>query len=366
MEEKERYEQLEKAVQYAIDSNYVVYNRQPELLNQLKTCTNICIFGFGRFFIEGYPYVKKLLNARYICDNHIDKAIEEGRETYGLTCLHMEQLEVLDDVLIVIMVGKDYLEIKQELDSKKLKNIYLGDLILNMYTPKHDSAWFAREKENILGALKLFEDTVSQENYVEIVCNRIAPHLSKKSFENIKTEGEYFSTGLLQYHDQEIFVDVGAYIGDTIEQFQNQVIKKNFGYKKIYAFELENKLMGQLKATVQSLNLENVEIFNKGISEEDDELNSMVCLDTMFNDREFTLIKMDIEGYEWGALHGGKNVIKKWNPQMAICLYHCLEDLWRIPHYVKELNPEYRLYLRHHSPVVWDSVLYAATKSNTL
>lgn len=231
-----------------------------------------------------------------------------------------------------------------------------------MYTPKHNSAWFAREKENILCALELFEDNTSQENYVEIICNRIAPHLSKKSFENIKTEGEYFSTGLLQYNAQEIFVDVGAYIGDTIEQFRNQVIQKNSGYKKIYAFELEKKFLEQLKATVQSLKLENVEIFNKGISEKDDELNSMVCLDTMFTDREFTLIKMDIEGYEWGALHGGKNVIKKWKPKMAICLYHCLEDLWRIPQYVKELNSGYQLYLRHHSPVVWDSVLYAATK----
>lgn len=85
----------------------------------------------------------------------------------------------------------------------------------------------------------------------------------------------------------------------------------------------------------------------------------MLCLDRALEGKQITLIKMDIEGYEWGALHGGRMSIQKWNPKMAICLYHCLEDLWRIPIYIKQLNPEYKLYLRHHSPVVWDSVLYA-------
>lgn len=359
--QNERRKRLGKAIEYAIDSDYSIHNQQTVLLNELRTYSNICIFGMGRFFLEGYPYVKELISANYICDNNIDKLIKEERETYGLTCIHVEELEEMNDVLAVIMVGKDYREIKRELDDKNIKNIYLGDLILNMYTPKYDSCWFNYEKENILKTLELFEDDLSQENYVEIICNRLAPHLSQKTFEDIKTDGEYFSTGILRFGSEEVFVDVGAYIGDTVEQFREQVAEKNGGYKKIYAFELENKFFEQLKKNVNTLRLENIEIFNKGISLKVDKQKSMTNLDSIFEDKEFSIIKMDIEGSEWDALHGGKKVIKKWKPQMAICLYHCLEDLWRIPQYIKELSPDYKLYLRHHSPVVWDSVLYATT-----
>lgn len=68
---------------------------------------------------------------------------------------------------------------------------------------------------------------------------------------------------------------------------------------------------------------------------------------------------MDIEGYEWKTLQGGAEIIWDYEPKLAVCLYHILEDLWRIPLYVKELVPKYKLHLRHHSPIVWDSVQYA-------
>ena len=74
--QSERREQLSKAIQYAIDSDYSVHNRQIELLNELRTYSNICVFGMGNFFYEGYPYVEKLLRANYICDNNIDIRME--------------------------------------------------------------------------------------------------------------------------------------------------------------------------------------------------------------------------------------------------------------------------------------------------
>lgn len=36
------------------------------------------------------------------------------------------------------------------------------------------------------------------------------------------TTGEYFGTGIFYYEDREVFVDVGAYTGDTIAEFINQ------------------------------------------------------------------------------------------------------------------------------------------------
>lgn len=79
-----------------------------------------------------------------------------------------------------------------------------------------------------------------------------------------------------------------------------------------------------------------------------------------YNDKEApTFIKMDIEGAELEALEGAKNTIVKSKPKLAICLYHKPDDLWKIPLYLKKLVPEYKFYIRHHSKVRWETVLYA-------
>lgn len=355
----ERKKQLYEAVQYAIKSNYDAYNKEKSAHDKLASAEDICIFGAGKFFLEGYPYVKNMIKAKYICDNNIDKVIAEKRNTYGLKCIHVDELDKKEGILVVIMLGGGYCEVKDQLDKNGIDNIYVGDLVLNMYSPRHSAAWFSAQCNEIIDTLELFDDDISKENYVEIICNRIAPHLRKKSFEEIKTEGGYFSTGLFEYSNEEVYVDAGAYIGDTIEEFCNYFKKEQLAYKHIYAFELDQEIYKYLYENVSRMNVCNIDIYQKGIAEKSDESAGVLNLDALFEDEKITLIKMDIEGYEWGALHGGLKSIQKWKPQMAICVYHYLEDLWRIPQFIKQLNPEYKLYLRHRSPVVWDSVLYA-------
>lgn len=295
-----RKKRLRKAAVYAADSNYAIYDHQTNLLDKIRNYANVCIFGIGTFFKEGYPYVKEMLGAAYVCDNHIEQALKEKRETYGLTGITVDELEKLENTLVVIMIGNGYTEVEKQLDEKNIEHVYIGELILNMYTPKHSAEWFLKESENIVNAVDLFEDEESKDNYVEIICNRIAPHLSEKTFEEIKTGGEYFATGLWSYQPEEIFVDVGAYTGDTIIQFRDHVLKNKGGYRKIYAFELEKNFYQQLITNVEKEGLENIDAYNIGIAETCNEQGSMICLDTMFLEKEITLVKMDIEGYEWG------------------------------------------------------------------
>ena len=58
------------------------------------------------------------------------------------------------------------------------------------------------------------------------------------------------------------------------------------------------------------------------------------------------MIKMDIEGYELKALKGMKNFIKDNEPYLAICIYHKEKDLYEIAKYIKNLNPDFKLYIR--------------------
>jgi hypothetical protein len=70
-------------------------------------------------------------------------------------------------------------------------------------------------------------------------------------------------------------------------------------------------------------------------------------------------IKLDIEGAEYECLQGAKEVIKKFKPRIAVCIYHKDEDFINIPSYLKELVPEYKLYLNHHMCDKCETVLYA-------
>lgn len=352
--------QLDSAIQYAIESDYDNYNKAVDLVQRLHTKKNICIFGMGRFFIEGYPYIKHLVKVKYVCDSNVGNIVKSGIELYGLECINLDELTKLEDVICIIMVGAKYKEVKKQLDDMYIENVYIGELLLNCYTKKHDVAWFKKERENILETLHLFEDDWSKECFVEIICNRIAPHLAKKSFLDIQTEGEYFETGLWEYNREEIFVDVGAYTGDTIETFLDCANRNNVENTKVYAFEMDKSIYEQLKTNISKLNMqeEDVELYNIGIAASVDEKNGFTSLDTILKDKEISLVKMDIEGYELEALRGAERILIEQKPKMAICLYHKLEDLWEIPQYIKMLNPNYKMYIRHHSPVAWDSVLY--------
>lgn len=62
-----------------------------------------------------------------------------------------------------------------------------------------------------------------------------------------------------------------------------------------------------------------------------------------------TFIKADIESYEYKMLLGAAQTIKKFKPRLAVCIYHNAVDFYYIPLLVKELCPDYKLMIRHHS-----------------
>ena len=74
-------------------------------------------------------------------------------------------------------------------------------------------------------------------------------------------------------------------------------------------------------------------------------------------------IKMDIEGAELAALRGAEATIRRFQPKLAISLYHSIEDFERIPAYLDSLHLPYRYYLEHHTIYENETVLFAVPRA---
>jgi FkbM family methyltransferase len=189
-----------------------------------------------------------------------------------------------------------------------------------------------------------------------------------------KREPVYFGRPGLSVQDDEIFIDAGAHDGDTILSFIKWC---NGKYKKIIAFEPDAENQKKVERTLSDNGIRNVVLENCGLWDENErigfdnqgtssskiDVNSTskinVCrLDDVI-DEKVTFIKMDIEGAELKALKGSAETIRKYKPKLAICIYHKNEDFFEIPYFVHSLVPEYKLYLRHHSWSIYETVLYA-------
>ncbi len=77
----------------------------------------------------------------------------------------------------------------------------------------------------------------------------------------------------------------------------------------------------------------------------------------------YTHIKMDIEGAEHEALSGAATTIREQHPALAISVYHCPDDLWRLPLLVDSIAPGvYDYYLRLEGHWGLETVCYAVPR----
>jgi len=100
--------------------------------------------------------------------------------------------------------------------------------------------------------------------------------------------------------------------------------------------------------------------YNCSIRDTGDVVINTKAIDELCREYSFlpNLIKMDIEGAEIEALKGAATTIKDHKPMLAVCLYHHLDDLWRIPELIQSFRPDYKMSLGHHTTNWFETVLY--------
>jgi len=173
----------------------------------------------------------------------------------------------------------------------------------------------------------------------------------------------------------EIFIDCGAFDGDTVKRFIKFCKGK---YEKIYSFEPNPSQYENTLRNIKDAGIQRVEVIKKGvwscetvlkflenragsnINDSGTTAIEVTAIDIVVPESEnVTFIKMDVEGAEMEALKGAANTIRRCKPKLAVCIYHKPQDIIEIPTYIMALCPEYKLYIRHHFINGWETVLYA-------
>jgi hypothetical protein len=74
---------------------------------------------------------------------------------------------------------------------------------------------------------------------------------------------------------------------------------------------------------------------------------------------------MDIEGYEMKALRGASEIIKRYKPKLAVCLYHNIFHMWEIPLFIDKLGLGYTFFCKKNHPI-FEFVLYCTADKNAI
>ena len=262
----------------------------------------------------------------------------------------------------------------------------LPDVIANIKRIAEDQELYAPDVPVYGDVLFNMQYVLENKESLEQVYNRLADDTSKKVFENAvmykltgkidylfdcETPIDEIYQNILKFDKDEVYFDLGAYKGDTVEEFLS-VCKD---YKKIIAVEPDKKTYNKLcLATENVAELENI---NACVSDIDGQIEfemngsrgstigkgsdviTSVTIDALCQKEIPTYIKMDIEGAETCAINGGADTIKQYKPQMQIAAYHRSEDLILIPQKILNIRGDYKIYLRHFPSLpCWDMSYY--------
>lgn len=313
-----------------------------------------------------------------VCDN--DKS-KHGKNLSGINIISPKTLAGNFSKETPIIITSIYeREIKQQLGELGFTNVW-DFKYFSIFHSKNivNPHWLDSIKpilDNGLKIIKVFdllEDDLSRETYYNIIRYRLLFDYKALEITVRPKEEEYFDKKIIGLIEQEIFVDAGAYDGDTVVNFLKASRRK---FKQIYAFEPDSHTLAVLRKKILNINDKRIRVLPYGLGKKnmkvsfsnegtlgsriDGEARKMVKivrLDDIMEKASF--LKFDIEGAETDALLGAKKIIKYSSPKLAICIYHKPTDLWEISLMIKRMNPSYKFFVRHYTEFLYDTVLYA-------
>ena len=288
-------------------------------------------------------------------------------------------MDVESNALVLIAAGGRPLSAKKQLDDLNLRNLdyfsflkYSGLKSLKLVVFNEQFADDFRANEaNYEWIHSLLADETSRTIFRKLVSFRLNYDLEDLQGFSAREPEQYFEDFLQIAPAGETFIDVGGFNGYNSLEF----IKRCPNFSAIHLFEPEPE--NYLKCVAALRGRPNIYCHPHGLSEKKETLRleplgsgskisatgsiriEVDRLDDVLNDRfKPTLIKMDIEGAEMLAIEGAKHTITTFHPRLALCVYHNVGDFWRIPQKILSFRDDYRIYLRHYTESIYETVMF--------
>ena len=235
-------------------------------------------------------------------------------------------------------------------------------------------SYYQGRSVEVLEGFDLLDDDISRQVYHDCLAYRL--NFDPESLGDPDSERHYLPSDLPPPASPMRLLDCGAFTGDTISLF----LRNGIQLEAVVAFEPDPLNYALLCANVagfanqlgQSLlvpcgtgDRTRMAGFSAGagagsaIGGESIATIQVVALDDILASFSPTFIKLDIEGAEPLALRGAVKTIRRSLPRLAVSVYHSPDHLWTILKLIRELEPRYRLALRHHQRNGFDIVAYA-------
>lgn len=357
----------------------------------LSSNKKIAIWGLGFYGMNCLDFL--INSAKLSISLIIDQNKHETMSEYSEVPL------VSPDSFINDSTNKNYIVIVTIRNGVKFNSNFLKSQGIEVYY--FDQIYLQSNCEEAKEIYEILEDDKSKLIYSTLIGNRMI--LSEKVPVELIQADQYFCLPDFTRQKNQFFIDCGAYVGDTFEKWLEINEGNISAYLGIDPVALHaKKFSARYKRLCNEYNLSKSEVefitrfiaSKKGIlntggsyGSSTSQLSIQSDLKNFISDQsldetvecttidlevqrmlpkltniESIFLKMDIEGGEFDALQGALETLKKYRPLLAISIYHRIDDYIRIPCFLKNNLEGYRFFIRHHSRLADETVLYCSPK----
>lgn len=289
-------------------------------------------------------------------------------------------LYTLNEVLakhsnIAVVVGHGHMELTAKLE--KIPQIREVFIIPNPYSQYYLSENAVTKALNggLATVKKYLADDTSYKN-LELYYRLYTDTDYQKIYQQIELT-PIFSPEFLMLDQQEIFFDVGAFYGDTVEEF----ISQTKSYKKIVAFEIDKQAIAEFKnnfgkksnimleevglgSKKGSFSLERAGTQSAALKESAGGSIAITTLDDYVRENKIipSLLKIAVPQLGLSIIQGAVKTLAENKIKLIIDVGVAINDdtqLIDTIYYLKKLNKDYKIALRYRLPMPTQLWLYA-------
>lgn len=308
---------------------------------------------------------------RCFMDNH---AAKWGTELEGVPVWGPSALADLPRDTPILITAGNHAPIRQQLaEAGFITGVRVIDAS-GLRNGLYDRGLMAASRERIDAFAHSLGDERSREVLSAILAHRLTGEIQHVTA--VCEDLQYFPEDLVRLKQDEIFIDGGAYDGDTLKAFLAACEEQ---FEEVHAFEPDRRNFEKLRSFVAGHTLrDRIHLHGQALYshctelrfDEGPEMSSKlddsggtsieaVSVDDVLAGNRASFIKFDLEGAEKHALSGAERTIRQWRPKLAISVYHLADDLWSLPEQIRAMTPGYHYHLRHYSCLTFETILYA-------